>query len=194
MNKQKVEELFRKLMIEGLGLDLSDPNLKDTPKRVAKMYCDELFHGLKDGTEPAISVFPNTHKYNQMILSDKIYFNSFCHHHFLPFSGYAWVMYIPKNTLTGLSKFTRIVNWYAARPQMQEQLTHDVFNFLTKKTKPKGAMVVMRASHECMHCRGVKQHAGAGMVTSAIHGIFEKLEVRQEAMGLINIGLTNNKL
>jgi GTP cyclohydrolase IA len=188
MNKELVSSLFKTLMEEGLGLDLSDPNLTDTPNRVAKMYCDELFSGLKT-KEPKTTVFPNTHQYSQMVLSDKIYFSSMCSHHFLPFSGYAWVMYIPGESLLGLSKFSRIVNWYASRPQLQEQLTHDVVNFLVEKLQPIGVMVVIRALHQCMHCRGVKQHSGAGMVTSAIYGAFEKPEVRSEGMDLIKLSM-----
>ena len=186
MNKQLVEVLFHKLMVEGLGLDLNDPNLIDTPKRVAKMYCDELFSGLYS-EEPKVTTFPNDKKYSQIILSDKLYFNSLCSHHFLPFSGYAWVLYIPDIKLIGLSKFSRIVTWYAARPQLQENLTHEVAQYLVEKLQPKGVMVVMRALHQCMHCRGVKQHSGAGMVTSAIYGEFEEIAVRNEAMSLIQL-------
>lgn len=186
MNKELVAVLFARILHEGLGLDLNDPNLIDTPQRVAKMYCDELLVGLKS-PEPKITVFPNDKEYSQMILSDKIYFSSLCSHHFLPFSGYAWVLYIPDKSLIGLSKFSRIVNCFAARPQLQENLTHQVAHFLVDKLKPRGTMVVMRALHQCMHCRGVKQHSGAGMVTSAIHGEFNQAEVRAEAMDLIQL-------
>jgi len=187
MNRKKVEKLFRKLMIEGLELDLTDDNLSGTPARVAKMYCEELFIGLNPETQPKISVFPNNKEYSQIILSDKIYFSSMCSHHFLPFSGFAWVMYIPEHKLLGLSKFSRTVTWFAARPQIQEQLTHDILAFIVERSEPKGAMVVLRALHQCMHCRGVKQHSGAGMVTSAIYGDFEHQVVRAEGMALIRL-------
>jgi len=188
MNETKVEFYFKKLLEEGLYLDLKDPNLINTPKRVAKMYCHELLKGLNTNN-PIISTFPNNNKYNQIILSDKILFSSLCSHHFLPFSGYAWVMYIPDKSLIGLSKMTRVVNHFASRPQLQEQLTHDIINFISNKLKPKGIMVVIRATHQCMICRGVKQHSGAGMVTSAIYGEFEKAEVRAEGLSLIQLGL-----
>lgn len=186
MNKELIEVLFAKIMVQGLGLDLDDPNLMDTPRRVARMYCDELLSGL-NSPKPKVTVFPNDSKYSQMILSDKIYFSSLCSHHFLPFSGYAWILYIPDKNLIGLSKFSRIVNYFAARPQLQENLTHQIANYLITKLKPRGVMIVMRALHQCMHCRGVKQHSGAGMVTSAIYGAFEEGEVRSEGMNLIQL-------
>lgn len=186
MNKPLVEKLFREIMVDGLGLDLQDPNLEDTPARVAKMYCEELLAGL-NSNEPKTTAFPNNKEYSQMILSDKIYFSSLCSHHFLPFSGYAWILYIPDKKLLGLSKFSRVVTWFASRPQLQENLTHEVAHYLVEKLDPKGIMIVMRALHQCMHCRGVKQHSGAGMVTSAIHGQFEDGAVRNEGMNLIQL-------
>lgn len=192
MNQQIIEECMSRILTEGLGLSLADPNLADTPKRVAKMYCKELFSGLAEGTNPDVTAFPNDHNYSQMILSDMIHFNSMCSHHFLPFTGNAWVLYVPDQKLIGLSKFTRLVTWHAARPQLQEQLTHDVINDLICIAEPKAAMVVMRAVHQCMSCRGVKQHGGAGMVTSAIYGEFENAAVRAEAMSLINLSMVSN--
>jgi GTP cyclohydrolase IA len=186
MNKELVENLFYQIMDKGLGLDMNDPNLCDTPKRVAKMYCEELLLGTCS-VEPSTTVFPNSKKYNQMILSDKLSFSSLCSHHFLTFSGFAWILYIPNKHLLGLSKFSRILTWYASKPQLQENLTHEVTHHLVEKLKPKGVMVVIRAIHQCMTCRGVKQDSGAGMVTSAIYGEFEKPEVRAEGFNLINL-------
>jgi GTP cyclohydrolase IA len=186
MNKQLTEFLFQELLTKGLGLDLADPNLCETPQRLAKMYCDELLVGTYK-PEPKTTVFPNSKKYDQMILSDKLSFNSLCSHHFLPFTGQAWILYIPDSHLLGLSKFSRILTWYASKPQLQENLTHEVTNHLVEKLKPKGVMVVIRAIHQCMTCRGVKQNSGAGMVTSAIYGEFEKPEVRAEGFNLINL-------
>lgn len=189
MNKKVIKRCFEEIITEGLGLDLSDPNLKDTPSRVANMFVDELFVGLKKTAAPNITVFPNSHAYSQMIVSDKIYFSSVCSHHFLTFSGFAWVLHIPNNTVVGLSKFTRIVDFFARRPQLQENLTEQIRDYLVKKTDPLGVMVVIRASHQCMVCRGVKQQSGAGMVTSAIYGEFEKPEVRAEGLSLIHLSM-----
>ena len=89
--------------------------------------------------------------------------------------------------LVGASKPARIIAHYAARPQLQENLCHQVMNRFVEVIKPRGAMLVMRAIHGCMSCRGVKQYDNSGMTSSAIHGVFEKPEVRAEAMSLIHL-------
>lgn len=188
MDQEKVTYHFNKLMSEGLGLDLSDPNLTDTPKRVAKMYCSEWFKSV--GTEfTDFKSFPNEEGYEQIIMSDRINFTSICSHHFLPFTGLAWIAYIPKQLLIGASKMSRLVEHYASRPQLQENLTHQVLNTFVQGLQPEGAMVVMRAVHSCMTCRGVRQSDHAGMQTSALHGAFFKAEVKLEALELIKLSL-----
>jgi GTP cyclohydrolase I len=122
-------------------------------------------------------------------MSDRIYFTSICSHHFLPFTGLAWVSYIPNHSLVGASKMSRLVEHYSSRPQLQENLTHQVLNTFVNAIEPEGAMVVMRAVHSCMTCRGVKQTGGAGMQTSALHGAFFKAEVKSEALELIKLSL-----
>ncbi|KXH69803.1 MAG: hypothetical protein AM326_01650 [Candidatus Thorarchaeota archaeon SMTZ-45] len=188
MDQTKVAHYFKMLMTEGLGLDLSDPNLTDTPTRVAKMYCAEWFKSV--GSEfTDFKSFPNDEGYTQIIMYDRIHFTSFCSHHFLPFTGLAWIAYIPKDTLVGASKPTRLVNHYASRPQLQENLTHQVLNQFVKHIEPEGAMVVMRAVHSCMTCRGVGQTNGAGMQTDALFGSFFKPEVKSEALELVKLSL-----
>jgi len=188
MNQRMVEHRFKQLLSEGLGLDLKDPNLSGTPKRIAKMYCKEWFKGISSEFKDFKS-FPNTEDYKQIICFDKIHFTSVCSHHFLPFAGYAWVLYIPKTLLVGASKPSRLVEHYSSRPQLQENLTHQVLNRFTKKIKPAGAMVVMRALHECMMCRGVKQTNSAGMITDALSGCFFEPDVKAEGLELIKLSL-----
>ena len=188
MDQSKVEHYFKLLMTEGLGFDLSDPNLSDTPSRVAKMYCREWFKSV--GSEfTDFKSFPNDEGYQQIIMSDRIQFSSICSHHFLPFTGLAWVAYIPKDILVGASKMSRLVEHYASRPQLQENLTHQVLNSFVNHIVPEGVMVVMRAIHTCMTCRGVRQTNGAGMQTSALHGSFFQLDVKSEALELIKLSL-----
>lgn len=189
MNQDLVELHFFKLMKEGLGFDMNDPNLIDTPKRVAKMFCKELFHAVdNEFPEKDFRKFPNDRKYNQITMIDNIHFTSVCSHHFLPFTGRAWFLYIPnEHDLIGASKMPRIISHYAARPQLQENLCHEVINRFVDVMKPKAAMLVMRAVHGCMSCRGVNQYNNTGMTSSAIYGGFEKPELRAEAMGLINL-------
>jgi GTP cyclohydrolase IA len=188
MNIQKVVTSMTELIRDGLGFDLNDPNLKDTPQRVAKMYCNEFFSGVgKEFSD--FKSFPNDHKYDQIVASDKIHFTSMCAHHFLPFSGYAWVLYIPDKWLIGASKMARLVNHYSHKPQIQENLVHEIISAFDIAIKPLGVMVYMRATHDCMSCRGVKQNEAA-MSTSAVRGAFAKnLDMETKGLEMIKISL-----
>ncbi len=171
-------------IIEVLGLDLADPNLTATPERVAKMYL-EMFHGLSEGAEPKITIFPNVEHYTAMVMEKDIPFYSLCSHHFVPFYGHAHVAYIPDQKIMGLSKMPRIVEFYARRPQLQERLTEQIAQFMADKLHPQGVMVVVEARHLCVEMRGVKK-PGALTVTSAIRGIFFNRPVREEFLDLLN--------
>ena len=171
-------------IIELLGLDLADPNLVETPERVAKMYL-ELFAGLSEGAEPRVTFFPNEEGYTSMVMEKDIPFYSLCSHHFVPFYGHAHVAYIPNESIVGLSKMARIVEFYARRPQLQERLTEQIASFMAEKLDPQGVMVVIEARHLCVEMRGVKK-PGALTVTSAIRGIFNTKPVREEFLDLLN--------
>lgn len=195
MNLELMEKYYRLFMTEGMGLDLTDPNLIDTPERVAKMFGKEFFHNMnKEFPASAFSKFPNTEKYNQITMLDNIHFTSMCSHHFLPFSGKAWFLYIPgaysmgeNDTLVGASKPARLIAHYAARPQLQENLCHQVMNRFIEVMQPTGAMLVMRAVHGCMSSRGICQYNNAGMTSSAIYGSFENTATRLEGLELIKL-------
>lgn len=171
-------------IIEALGLDPNDPNLHDTDERVAKMYL-EMFHGLSEGAEPKVTVFPNEERYTAMVMEKDIPFYSMCAHHFVPFYGHAHIAYIPNERIVGLSKMPRIVEFYAHRPQLQERLTEQIAGFMAEKLAPQGVMVVIEARHLCVEMRGVKK-PGALTVTSAIRGIFFNRPVREEFLDLLN--------
>jgi len=171
-------------IIELLGLDMADPNLVETPERVAKMYL-ELFAGLSEGAEPRVTFFPNEERYTSMVMEKDIPFYSLCSHHFVPFYGHAHVAYIPNESIVGLSKMARIVEFYARRPQLQERLTEQIASFMAEKLDPQGVMVVIEARHLCVEMRGVKK-PGALTVTSAIRGIFNTKPVREEFLDLLN--------
>jgi GTP cyclohydrolase I len=185
-DEAKVREIAAHVrrIIEVIGLDIHDPNLAETPDRVAKMYL-EMFHGLSEGAEPTITVFPNAERYTAMVMEKDIPFYSLCSHHFVPFFGHAHVAYIPKETIVGLSKMPRIVEFYARRPQLQERLTEQIAQFMAEKLHPQGVMVVVEARHLCVEMRGVKK-PGALTVTSAIRGIFFDRPVREEFLDLLN--------
>lgn len=172
----------RAILIE-LNLDPEDPNLSETDVRVAKMYM-EMFHGLKEGSEPRVTTFPNEEDYGHMVMEKDIPFYSMCAHHLVPFYGRAHIAYIPRESIIGLSKFARILEFYAKRPQLQERLTEQVVGFLEEKLNPMGAMVVIEARHLCVEMRGVKK-PGALTVTSAIRGAFHQRPVREEFLDLL---------
>jgi GTP cyclohydrolase I len=174
-------------VIQILGLDLDDPNLADTPKRIARMYRHDFFSNVGKEFED-FAKFPNDCGYDQIIVFDNIEFTSICSHHFLPFTGLAWLLYIPKEHLIGASKPARLIRHYSARPQLQERLCHEVINSFTKGIKPKAAMVYMRAVHGCMTCRGVRTSGGMG--NSAIYGLFRKdRSAKMEALELIKLSM-----
>jgi len=179
---RRVAKAFRGVM-ESLGLDLEDPNLADTPVRVARAY-GELFAGLQAGTEPELTTFPNAERYSQMVAVTDVPFHSVCAHHFLPFFGTAHVAYLPGERVVGLSKLARIVDFYARRPQIQERMTEQIVACLNKRLAPRGAMVVLQARHFCMEMRGVSK-PGVLTTTSALSGAFEEDRVRQEFLSLI---------
>ncbi len=185
VNPSSLETFIKLMLTEGLGLDLSDPNLSGTPQRIARMYLEEFFVGVGKEFDD-FTVFPNTKKYSQLIISEEIDFVSVCSHHFLPFNGRAYFGYIPDEYVVGLSKLSRVVCHYAARPQLQENLTHEILECFVNAVKPKGAMLILRAFHQCQSLRGAKQ-ANAMMTTSALYGVFETNEAtRQEMLSLIH--------
>jgi GTP cyclohydrolase I len=171
-------------ILELLGLDLSDPNLRETPGRVAQMYI-EMFQGLSEGAEPKVTCFPNDEHYTAMVMEKDIPFYSMCSHHLVPFYGHAHIAYIPNDKIIGLSKMPRILEFYARRPQLQERLTEQIAGFLAGTLNPQGVMVVIEARHLCVEMRGVKK-PGALTVTSAIRGIFFNRPVREEFLDLLN--------
>jgi len=170
-------------ILDLLNLDRTDPNLASTPERVARMYL-EMFHGLREGAEPAVTMFPNEEGYEAMVVEREIPFYSMCAHHFVPFYGHAHLAYIPGKHIVGLSKLARILEFYAKRPQIQERLTEQVADFLWTRLEPQGAMVVIEARHLCVEMRGVRK-PGALTVTSALRGCFEDRKVRSEFLAFL---------
>jgi GTP cyclohydrolase IA len=173
-----------RLLLEGLGLDVTDPRLVETPERVARMY-DEVFAGLLIEPEDVIDkVFNEDH--DELIMVRDIPLVSVCEHHLVPFIGRAHVGYIPnqQGQVTGLSKLARLVDVVAKRPTMQERLTSTIADTLVKRLEPRGVLVVVEAEHLCMTMRGVRK-PGAITVTSAVRGTMRKhAATRAEAMAL----------
>lgn len=191
MNERIVRECLHKMMVEGLGLDLNDPNLSLTPDRIARAYCREFFSSLDVDNTPKLTSFPNERNYDEIILLDNIPFVSICSHHFLPFPGLAWFLYVPDESLIGASKPSRAIEFFSKYPQLQENISTQVVDHFMEEIEPKGVMLVMRAVHNCMSCRGAKTGPNAGMVTSITRGCFrDNLSTRMEALSLIQLSLT----
>ena len=171
MDYNKVKEGFT-LVLEGLGMDMDDPHFEATPDRVTKAWVHELCAGLQE--KPFnLTTFPmKAGDSPGMIVLQHIPVKSLCAHHLLPFTGEATVAYVPDRLLCGLSKLSRVVDFFARKPQVQEHLTNDVANYLNNTLQPQGVGVIVKASHLCMEMRGVN-HKGV-MTTSTLLGCFLK--------------------
>lgn len=147
-----------------LGVDLKDPNVVETPRRMAHAYTEML-------TVPEfdMTTFPNAEGYDELVLVEDIPIHSLCEHHMLPFVGVAHVGYLPGERIFGLSKFARLVEFHARRPQSQERLTKQIADHLQRHLSPRGVGVVVEAEHTCMSLRGARV-AGMRTVTSALFG------------------------
>jgi len=174
----KIEEHFREIM-NVLGLDLTDDSLRGTPKRVAKMYVQEIFSGLNPKNKPEIALFENKYKYKEMLVEKDITFYSNCEHHFVPIFGKAHVAYISNGQVIGLSKINRVVQYFARRPQVQERLTIQIAEELKRVLNTEDVAVVIDAVHLCVSSRGVQDN-DSKTVTSHFGGKFNDDASRRE--------------
>ncbi|MAD97019.1 MAG: GTP cyclohydrolase I FolE [Flavobacteriaceae bacterium] len=182
--KTKIEFHFTEIM-KALGLDLTDDSLQGTPKRVAKMYIEEIFSGLNPENKPKVALFDNKYQYNQMLVEKNITFYSNCEHHFVPIIGKAHVAYISSGKVIGLSKLNRIVQYYAKRPQVQERLTNQIAEELKSVLETEDVAVIIDAKHLCVSSRGVKDDTSS-TVTSFFGGKFNTPEKIAELQNALN--------
>lgn len=187
-NDEKINriELDVEHIMETLGLDLNDDSLSGTPKRVAKMFVNELFSGLDPRNKPKASTFENKYKYGEMLVEKNITLYSTCEHHLLPIVGRAHVAYISNGTVVGLSKMNRIVEYYANRPQVQERLTIQIVRELQEVLNTKDVACVIDAKHLCVNSRGIKD-IESSTVTSEFGGQFKNKDVRREFLDYIKL-------
>ncbi len=183
---EKIKKHFFQIM-EVLGLDMNDDSLRRTPKRVAKMFIQEIFSGLNPKNTPHFSIFENKYKYNQMLIEKNITVYSTCEHHFLPIIGKAHVGYISNGKVVGLSKINRIVNFYAKRPQVQERLTIQIVQSLKKMLETQDVACIIEAKHLCVNSRGIKDTDSSTVTTELIGSFKKNSEIRKEF--LHHIGL-----
>jgi GTP cyclohydrolase I len=181
----KVEDSFREIM-DTLGLDLNDDSLAGTPKRVAKMFVNEIFGGLHPDRKPKASTFENKYQYGEMLVEKNIVVYSTCEHHFLPIVGRAHVAYISKGKVIGLSKMNRIVDYYAKRPQVQERLTKQIVAALQDALGTEDVACLMDAKHLCVNSRGIRD-IESSTVTAEFGGAFKQEEKKRDFLEYIKL-------
>lgn len=175
---ERISNHFSEIMTL-LGLDLRDDSLSGTPRRVAKMYVQEIFGGLNPANMPNITTFDNKYQYRRLVIERNIPLQSTCEHHFQPIFGVAHVAYVPNGKVIGLSKLNRIVDYYARRPQVQERLTIQIAEALKELLHTQDVAVYVDAKHMCVQARGV-QHHGASTITAEYSGKFLNEHTKRE--------------
>ena len=183
VDKVKIEQAVR-LLLEGIGEDITREGLIDTPDRIARM-CEEIYGGLgHEADQHLLKQFPVEN--NEIVLEKDITFYSMCEHHLMPFYGRAHVAYIPNGKVVGLSKLARTVEVYARRLQIQERMTAQIADDIMKYLAPQGVMVMLEAEHMCMTMRGIKK-PGSQTVTMVTRGVFaENKELQDRFLQLVN--------
>ena len=186
-NRKAQLEHMTAQMMNTMGLDLKDDSLEETPKRVAKMWINELMWGLDYSNFPKVTVVENKIQYDEMVLERNITVQSMCEHHLLPILGTAHVAYIPTKKVPGLSKINRVVDFFCRRPQIQERLTAQIYHTLCYLLDSENVAVCITAEHLCVKMRGV-QDACSDTVTSKLGGDFRSHGgARREFFNLINV-------
>ncbi len=185
---EKMDKIIHNVheIMHTLGLDLSDDSLSGTPKRVAKMYVQEIFSGLNPKNKPKASTFENKYKYGEMLVEKNITLYSTCEHHLLPIVGRAHVAYISSGSVIGLSKMNRIVDYYAKRPQVQERLTMQIVKELQEALGTEDVACVIDAKHLCVNSRGIRD-IESSTVTSEFGGKFKDKDTKKEFLDYIKL-------
>lgn len=169
VDQKKIEEAVR-LLLQGIGEDVTREGLVDTPNRIARMY-EEIYKGMDEDAALHLSKTFAVDS-NEIVMEKDITFYSVCEHHMLPFYGKAHIAYLPDGRVAGISKLARTVEVFARRLQIQEQMTTQIAEAIMEHLKPQGVMVMVEAEHMCMTMRGVAK-PGSRTVTMAARGCFE---------------------
>jgi len=187
-DSEKIEIIEKRVadILYTLGMDMTDDSLRGTPKRVAKMYVNEIFSGLNPKNKPKASTFDNKYKYGEVLVEKNITLYSTCEHHLLPIVGKAHIAYISNGNVVGLSKMNRIVQYYAQRPQVQERLTIQIVRELQKVLNTQDVACVIDAKHLCVNQRGIKD-VSSSTITCEFGGIFKNQSRKQEFLDYIKL-------
>ena len=162
-----------------IGLDVNKPGLKETPRRIARMYVKDIFKGVNATSQPSITVFEDRHSYNKLVIQKNITVHSICELYFLPMIGKAHVAYISNGKTLGLSKLNRIVEFHSKKPQRQERFTEEIANSVKEALKTQDVAVFIDAAHLSVTMRGVKD-ASSSTVTSYYGGKFQNEDIKTE--------------
>ena len=177
---ERIDALLQSLVID----TVNDHNTKETGARVARMYIGEVFAG-RYAPSPDLTAFPNVESYDELYLVGPITVRSTCAHHLQNIRGNCWIGIYPGKNVLGLSKFYRLAEWIAARPQIQEEMTIQIADLLEAETAAEGIAVVVKAEHMCVTHRGVKEHA-SDMTTSVLRGVLrDNSDTRAEFFRLL---------
>jgi GTP cyclohydrolase I len=183
---EKLETIFTDAM-NVLGMDLSDDSLIETPKRVAKMWINEIYWGLEPKNFPKCTTVDNKMHYDEMVIERNITSMSTCEHHLVTIDAKAFVAYIPNEKVLGLSKLNRIVEYFSRRPQIQERLTAQIAETLKFILGTDNVAVVVDGVHYCVKSRGVED-VTSSTITSSLHGCFREVpEARAEFMNFVKV-------
>ena len=189
-NKKKIDILEEAFTIiwKTVGMDLNDDSLTETPNRMAKMYINEIYFGLKEENFPKCTTVDNKMQYNEMVIERNVNVQSNCEHHGVVIDGLATVAYVPKQKVLGLSKINRIVEYFSKRPQIQERLTEQVFHALQYILQTEDVAVMIDAQHYCVKSRGVED-TGSSTVTVRLGGGFKSdPAARNEFLSIARMG------
>ena len=188
VTQDDVEDAIRTILT-WIGEDPSREGLSETPARVARAY-KSYFAGYDQNPEEYLrKTFEETAGYDEMVLLRNIPFQSHCEHHMAPIIGRAWVGYVPRSRVVGISKLARVVEAYASRLQIQERMTAEIANIIDEVLQPQGVAVVIKTAHHCISSRGVKKH-GVDLTTSRMLGCFRNDPMsRQEFLAMVNADL-----
>ncbi len=187
-----LDEVEQKMhgVLDSLVIDTSsDHNTRNTARRVAKMYVNEVFSGRYLPTPP-VTDFPNVERLNELLIVGPITVRSACSHHLCPVLGQIWIGVMPNEhtNVIGLSKYARLAEWVMCRPQIQEEAVVQLADLIEQRTRPDGLAIVMEASHFCMSWRGVKD-MDSKMINSVMRGSFLKNStLRAEFLSLMRRG------
>ncbi len=194
-DSEKIEAIKAdvKNILYTLGMDLTDDSLKGTPKRVAKMFVNEIFGGLKPEKKPKASTFENKYQYGEMLVEKNITLYSTCEHHLLPIVGKAHIAYISNGTVVGLSKMNRIVDYFAKRPQVQERLTMQIVKELQAVLNSDDVACIIDAKHLCVNSRGIRD-IDSSTVTSEFGGKFKNAETKREFLDYIKLNIEDKHI